>query len=75
MSADDDAIACSFDEECRGQVADGLKSRGIHLYPETSPTRYLHLGSSILSFSALSIMLAACCQAPKGLGSLDGNAR
>ena len=33
-------IACRFDEECRGQVADGLKGRGIHLYPETSPTRY-----------------------------------
>ena len=30
-----------FDEECREQVADGLKSRGIHLYPDTSPTRYL----------------------------------
>lgn len=34
-------LACSFDEECREQVADGLKGRGIHLYPETSPTRWL----------------------------------
>ncbi|CAL8470802.1 g10344 [Coccomyxa elongata] len=28
-----------FDEECRGQVADDLKGRGIHLYPNTTPTK------------------------------------
>ncbi|CAL5220151.1 g2113 [Coccomyxa viridis] len=28
-----------FDEECREQVADGLKGRGVHLYPDTTPTR------------------------------------
>ncbi len=32
--------SCRFDEECREQVADGLKGRGIHLYPDTTPTRY-----------------------------------
>ena len=36
-------LCCSFDEECREQVADGLKGRGIHLYPDTTPTRYTHL--------------------------------
>lgn len=34
-------LGCRFDEECRGHVADDLKGRGIHLYPNTSPTRWL----------------------------------
>ncbi len=59
---DDHQLACRFDEECRGQVADGLKGRGIHLYPETSPTRYVHSHLAMLSSNLLS-MLAAFCQA------------
>ena len=59
---DDHHLACRFDEECRGQVADGLKGRGIHLYPETSPARYVHLHLAMLSSNLLS-MLAAFCQA------------
>lgn len=58
---DDHQLACRFDEECRGQVADGLKGRGIHLYPETSPTRYVHSHLAMLS-SNLLYMLAAFCQ-------------
>ncbi len=39
-----------FDEECRGQVAEDLKGRGMHLYPNTSPTRYVNSrGVSFLS--------------------------
>jgi hypothetical protein len=28
-----------FDEECRVCVAEGLKGRGIQLYPDTTPTK------------------------------------
>ncbi len=55
---DGDQLACRFDEECRGQVADGLKGRGIHLYPETSPTRYVHSHPAMLSFNLLAMLAA-----------------
>ena len=58
MNDDDDELPCRFDEECRGQVADGLKGRGIHLYPETSPTRYSRL--HLPFFKLLSILAASC---------------
>ena len=29
-----------FDEECREQVATNMTGRGLHIYPQTSPTRF-----------------------------------
>jgi hypothetical protein len=30
---------CRFDEECREQVATNMSGRGLHIYPETTPTK------------------------------------
>ena len=30
---------CRFDYECRVQVAENLEKRGVHVHPETSPTK------------------------------------
>ncbi len=28
-----------FDDECREQIATNMSGRGLHIYPETSPTK------------------------------------
>ena len=30
---------CRFDEECRAQVADNMRGRGVHIYSETIPIK------------------------------------
>lgn len=30
---------CRFDEECRAQVAENMRGRGVHIYSETTPIK------------------------------------
>ena len=33
------ALARRFDDECREQIATNMSGRGLHIYPETKPTK------------------------------------
>ena len=57
-----------FDEECRAQVADNMRGRGVHIYSETTPIKYaaLHTPFAVPNLAPhmlLASVLVRCCGA------------
>lgn len=55
---------CRFDKECRGQVAENMQKRGIHIHAETSPDKYVSLSSARLSADKSNGLRLGCSHVP-----------
>ena len=58
---------CRFDKECRGQVAENMQKRGIHIHAETSPDKCVSLSSARLPADKSNGLRLGCSYVPQFL--------